>query len=909
MNTADILKQITTEMWARTSVNEFTVNDFMSLAALSNSLDSREEKDAFRAICDEKLAENKKSIAAMFLATTSGLHPVDDHYLLEILQDCQDAKNAELVEYIAKLVLTFDENSYALMTLANLYEVTNNDTEKVVIWDRLVRVDIYDHQTMEKLGDYYATKGKDLQRALNYYKQTANRMINPEDPKIAELKLLWEKIYNLKIGSPDYLIAQATHYATALMGTNDGLYFLKDILNKGICSIDQAIECLKNIVLIQRIPNHIDISALIAKYQEKYGANKRFNAILNHSMLNSENPTHENLTNAINTFETEIQFIEGAFVFHETWGIGRILNTDNDNIVINFPKKKDGPQHKMSSNLAYSKLRVLDKYHIWVLKSCLPAEKLNKKFQDDVIWGLKVLISSNKGHATLKEMKSELVPAIFTANEWTTWQNKAKEVLMNNENFGLSDNDVDSYIYCKFPMSYEEKKINQFRAEKDFYAKVRDTREYIKNGDLNDDAFLKMTQFFIQKAKVVNTTMDNLASWLFVDDMVKHNKIKTANVLTTSFEDFYSLIKDKVDKYFAQLLDSDIKRFFLIKLKDAEPKTWPQLYKVLFHEYQNSFIPEALIGAKKRDVYNDMLHRSVDFYKEDPDTLIYFVKNIQAEVPGNDFEKAGVSETKVMFAQLQLVNYLQACIANKNEVSKYKRLSDGMIATLFTQGQIKAFLKRNPDAETAKNTWYFIASNKYLDAKNKQNIHDYISSNYSEPAYIFNEKKVDTQDSALVIPTQILCLEESHSAKLKELDHITNVEIPENLRDIDEARQKGDLRENAEYQYGKDKQKNLNFMKAKLISQLNNSKVVKPEEVDTSMISFGTRVTLMDNKNNKELVYVILGEWEADPSKNIFNFAAPMPRELYFHKVNDVIEFELNGINHNYTVLSIEKAI
>jgi transcription elongation GreA/GreB family factor len=145
-------------------------------------------------------------------------------------------------------------------------------------------------------------------------------------------------------------------------------------------------------------------------------------------------------------------------------------------------------------------------------------------------------------------------------------------------------------------------------------------------------------------------------------------------------------------------------------------------------------------------------------------------------------------------------------------------------------------------------------------------------------------------------------------AKSQELDHIMNVEIPENSKEIGTARELGDLRENAEYQYGKDKQKNLNFLMNKLTDEVSSAQVITPDNVDPTYVSFGTKVTFTDNKAKADVVYTIFGPWESDPNRNILNFKAPLGQAIYNMEVGETKKFSINGVDYDYTVKSIEVA-
>ena len=141
-------------------------------------------------------------------------------------------------------------------------------------------------------------------------------------------------------------------------------------------------------------------------------------------------------------------------------------------------------------------------------------------------------------------------------------------------------------------------------------------------------------------------------------------------------------------------------------------------------------------------------------------------------------------------------------------------------------------------------------------------------------------------------------------AKSMELENLMNVEIPANSKDIGAARELGDLRENSEYQYAKEKQKFLNRRMNELTDEVSSAQVILPENVDTSMVTFGTSVVFTDNKAGKDVAYTILGPWESDPNKNILNFKSPLGQSIYNMELNENRKFNINGVDYDYTVMA-----
>ena len=140
------------------------------------------------------------------------------------------------------------------------------------------------------------------------------------------------------------------------------------------------------------------------------------------------------------------------------------------------------------------------------------------------------------------------------------------------------------------------------------------------------------------------------------------------------------------------------------------------------------------------------------------------------------------------------------------------------------------------------------------------------------------------------------------------LARLQTVDIPANAKEIEEAREKGDLNENAEYKAAKEHQHKLNNDVAKLQAELNRAVVFDPTTVTTALISFATTVTLHNNDKNADETYTILGPWESDPENGIISYMAPFGNAIMDYKVGDNIKFAINEYKYNYTVKEIKAA-
>lgn len=134
--------------------------------------------------------------------------------------------------------------------------------------------------------------------------------------------------------------------------------------------------------------------------------------------------------------------------------------------------------------------------------------------------------------------------------------------------------------------------------------------------------------------------------------------------------------------------------------------------------------------------------------------------------------------------------------------------------------------------------------------------------------------------------------------KLKqELEHLTKVERPSISQQIGEARDKGDLSENAEYDAAKEAQGLLEMKIAKLQETVMNSRIIDESKLDLSKVQILSKVTLKNKKNNATMQYTLVSESEADLKAGKISVSTPIAQGLMGKKVGDVAEIKVpNGM-------------
>lgn len=128
-------------------------------------------------------------------------------------------------------------------------------------------------------------------------------------------------------------------------------------------------------------------------------------------------------------------------------------------------------------------------------------------------------------------------------------------------------------------------------------------------------------------------------------------------------------------------------------------------------------------------------------------------------------------------------------------------------------------------------------------------------------------------------------------AKLqKELHQLKHIERFQIIADIEEARAHGDLSENAEYQYAKERQGMIDGQIKHLEDQISRADVINPASIVSKKVVFGATVKLLDLDDEKEYTYVIVGSPEADSKLGRISVFSPIARALIGKFVSDEVE-------------------
>ncbi len=139
----------------------------------------------------------------------------------------------------------------------------------------------------------------------------------------------------------------------------------------------------------------------------------------------------------------------------------------------------------------------------------------------------------------------------------------------------------------------------------------------------------------------------------------------------------------------------------------------------------------------------------------------------------------------------------------------------------------------------------------------------------------------------------------------EELKQLKNVARPEVIRSIAEAREHGDLSENAEYHAARERQSFIEGRVAELEDKMARAEVIDVSKLSGKSVMFGATVTIVDEDTEEKLKYQLVGEWESDVKAGRLAINAPLARALVGKAVGDSVEVSTPKGEKSYEIVKV----
>ena len=873
------------EKWTRATLSNYSTSQFKELDGILKEAKDGRLIDDLKKNCDEHLSHTKNSIIALYLSGMVALSRqiIDDSAMISLVTIFVDNHKWNIVKYLCDRILDYGESKFALRTLIDCLKNENEEEAIFGVWERLVKVDYEEADLAKALAEHYEKQG-DAETAMDYYKKALHRYINKQ--LFTNMREIWEKLLVFCPEDIDFFlhvqkkIAKNISEDKAVILLNDVYAARKDT------DIDTAINILKIVLQYDERDVHAR-REIVECFRKKHADHSQLEEYIRISNL-AQN--YRNVHEAIIDFEKHIAFDKGNFVYHRTWGVGRIAAIEGDEIRIDFAKKRG---HSMSLKMAVGALQTLSKNHIWVLKATWKKEKLHEKVKSDFAWALKTVIKSFGNSCDLKRIKAELCPAVLSSGEWTTWSGKARDILKSDPGFGVSPDNIDLFTVRDRPISVAEKLYNEFKAERNFFDRASTIRAFVnqKDPELDSEYFTEMFAYFTAFLRSSNQGSEEaVASYLLVKELAgKHPHLGTG--LSLNFTDIFQGIAD-IPGFFRNLKDVKFKEEFLRHVQLFVPG-WADIYVKLFPYALSPSIIAQLEKEGCGDKLTAMAADCFENFRDHREAVVWFFKN----AAGADwFKAAAIPFERQLITLIHILDLSYRDIENHRDAAENRKINKLVYGILFKEGGLNSYIDE-ADEDTIIRIYTFINDVKDLDPQDKLNLRSRILDKHPDFKFFGDAEKKVTRG--------LLVTAAMYEEKQKQLARIMEVEVPANSKEIAFALSLGDLRENAEYKAAKEKQEILNSTVAKLKDEIERAQLFDPNSVNAAKVSFGTKVLLHNTAQDRNEEYTILGPWESDPDHNIISYLSPFGGAILNKAVGERFEFSINDEKASYTVEQI----
>lgn len=743
----DLLKK---ETWTRTSIGEYTTASLRPLRDMVQKARDGELTDEVLDACNTYLVQNKMSVPALYISgmLTLGIS-LDQSKLIDLVGMFQRNHKKDIVETLCmEIIEKDDKNQFALRTLANCYKEEGKGKEWP-LYEKIVKLDFAEADAAYALGDHY--KNDNEERAIDYYKTALVRYTKAQDSK--GVKDAWKCLVSLIPEDIDFFLRTKRDIAK-FVGSRSISSLLQELYNqyKGKGDWDVCIKLLKQMLEVDPSSDE-KRKEIVECYRGKYEGKDRLEEYIRASNLTQ---SYRNVFEAINDFEKHMAFNTKTYVWHKTWGVGRITAINGDMLHINFGKKrgsKENETHDLSLKTAVNILTVLSDNHFWVKKATTRHDDLRAYVMDNMEDALKTIIESFDNRLDMKRIKQELVPSILSPAEWTSWHTAAKKILETSPSFGVDPVDATKYIALKVAAKGGSNITDEFWALKQLPDRVNVLLKFVRNMEADkaniDEAtqskitssYEEMTQYFKNFMSFMQPKSnadegsyrepsskqveDAMVSWLTLhetflirmeaasnngqetktenrdaisqDTQTSNDKVKDEEAIFAKqwpFTELFSRVANVKDMYLALKDTSSVplRTRFIKAIKDSGVPDWDKQYVLLFPVSTDSAIIAALEAEGKESELTSLTKTCVDGWKDNRNGVICLFRDFY-DRPW--FKAAGVPLDKWLIVLTNIIDLTFREIDNHVNTTENKKTNKAATTVLFKPRMNKGHTQAN----------------------------------------------------------------------------------------------------------------------------------------------------------------------------------------------------------------------
>jgi len=585
------------------------------------------------------------------------------------------------------------------------------------------------------------------------------------------------------------------------------------------------------------------------------------------------------------------QLEPGTFCLHKSWGVGKIAEWDllGDRILIDFEGK---PGHPLKLGFAISSLEIILSDHI-LARRLADLDSLKEQAAKDAPGIVELALRSCGNALHLDDLEKLIKGRIVADADYKKWWEATKRALKTHRHIVVPAKRTEKLMLRDQAENAGSQMVKTFLAARDLKGKLAALASIQKDIDLFSDPKTELIPVFQDISdtarKAVKLHLKECLQLLLARDELVENLSVAAPMGSMKISDLICETKEVLADAIKSLSASLLGRIYRAFPEAFPNRAW--VPEILHHLTKTGGRAVAEIAAVldangELDVLAESLKKSLRNRQLSADLLIWMAR-----------ERKGLAESVF---NIDLGHAILGVIENdlmEGGPKRTGRLQDLMSDDRTLLGEMVAKAEEEDIRLLSKR----IINSSSFDELTRRSLMARIIKARPEMESMMDENSSQQQDDSLIVSW------ESLEKKKKELEELVNVKIPDNKREIQIARDEGDLRENGGYKAARDQQAVLQRMQGQLESELSNARGTEFTNVSTDKVGIGTAVDVEDIPSGEKETFTILGAWDGDLDKNIISYLSESAKVLIGKTVGEEVELptESRAVNRKAKITAI----
>lgn len=567
-----------------------------------------------------------------------------------------------------------------------------------------------------------------------------------------------------------------------------------------------------------------------------------------------------------------------GFCMHKSWGFGQVKTVDVvlGKMTVDFAGRSG---HAIDLAFAPKILTPISKEHIEARKST-DMENLKQLAALHHYQVIKVIIDSYGNLATSEKVQEALVPDVIDKDDYKKWWETARREMKKDGHFKLPTKKSEPIEYQMQDIPLQERLLNEFNSARGLKARLAVASEIAKSARDLDDASV-----------VAEKALGKLNEEIRAHARTKPGLALEALMVRADFSKALGAELAKDAPTDATVWDTKPP---LAELMAGMPATYQHRTLESFQAYDEAWI-EVLIDIINRlparlvsecvsllasggqlDPLKAELGKLINHHNAGAELLLWLAKD-----KSGDFAEILTPET-----------FGAMLTAIERETSDEKRACK-LRDFLLTDAGILEEITKDADIGTVKDITRAIQMTTCFEGMDKRSLLGKIVKAFPDiQEFITHGDKGKGEKKA--VDTSLIVSWASLERRKVELEELIQKKIPANSREIEIAREYGDLRENHEFKAAKEQQKVLLAQKADMENEVDRARGMNYADATTEAANVGTRVTVTNLDTNELEEYALLGAWDGDPDNNHLSYLTPMGQAIRGRTAGEEVEFQLS---------------